>query len=494
VHLNGVGETEWTDRRFIRDVLFANLPAPFLRLRSYIWLVVFSRTVGLSGVGAWALFDTTLSLATTGGTMLLGHAMMRFASGERDRRETSIAIATVLLAVTAACSVISLFLLIFGGSLSDAIFHRPVGRQLLLVIAAVLIFDAVFEEIKGFYRARRENRVVAGMVLTRALPEGLLMVAAAFAFRSIVAVAWTYCACAMIAAMLALACLIRSKAVRQALPSVAVLRQYLGYSVPLLPGVLSTVASMRADRYIIGYFCNLETIGIYAVCTAIAAINMAVLAPISDVLLPELADLHDRFARDALCRRFAGVQKAVLGFAGGVALICLVFPSEAMRFATSVAHPAGPHTLRLLGLQGIITAIAFLYGLLLSIRLRVWIKSLIALATGVLVVGLDLFLIPRFGLPGAALAQVIAAGVALCLTLIPTWDMFKESFDKPWLIRLGIAFGSVAAIGLFSTPDKLTAINAALRLGAGLSGYFVMLIVAGYISHGDLQSLRENFR
>jgi O-antigen/teichoic acid export membrane protein len=458
-----------------------------------MWLVVFSRTIGLDGVGAWALFDTTLSLSTTGGTMLLGHAMMRFTSGERDRRDTSSAIVTVLLTVTAACSVISLLLLIFSGSLSGAIFHRTAGRQLLLVVAVVLIFDAVFEEIKGFYRARRENRVVAGMVLARALPEGLLMVAAAFAFESIVAIAWTYCACTVIAAMLALECLIRSKAFRPALPSIAVLRQYLGFSIPLLPGVLATVASMRADRYIIGYFCNLEAVGIYAVCTAIAAINMIVLAPISDVLFPELADLHDRSAKDAFCRRFAGVQKVVLGLAGGVALICLAFPSEAMRLATSVAHPAGPHTLRLLGLQGIITAIAFLYGLLLSIRLQVWTKTVIALGSGALIVALDWFLVPRFGLPGAALAQVITSGLALCLTLIPTWDMFRESFDRPWLMRLGIAFGLVAASGLFWTSDKLTTVSAALRLAAGLGGYFIMLLVTGYISLRDLQSLRSSF-
>src|ERR1700677_3411726 len=157
--LNSPAEAKWTDRMFMRDVLFANIPAPFLRLRSYAWLVVFSRTTGLAGVGAWALFDTTLSLATAIGTLLLGHAIMRFSSGERDQREASTALATVLVAVTAACGLLGLLITIFGNSLSRALFHRSEGRQLLTVIAAVLVFDAVFEEIKGFHRARRSNRV-----------------------------------------------------------------------------------------------------------------------------------------------------------------------------------------------------------------------------------------------------------------------------------------------------------------------------------------------
>ena len=485
-------ELNWTDRKFTRDVLFANVPAPFLRLRSYAWLVVFSRTTGLAGVGAWALFDTTLALVTTIGTLLLGHAMMRFSSGQRGQGEASSALATVLSAVTAACSVLAILIEIFGSSLSRALFHRSEGRQLLTVIAAVLVFDAVFEEIKGFHRARRANRVVAGLVLARTIPEGVLTVAAAIAFQRIVAVAWTYCLCAILAATLGLTHLFLSKAVRPVMPSLAVLRQYLGYSAPLLPGVVATVAAMRADRYIIAHFCTLQAVGIYTICAAIAAINLIVLFPISDVLFPELADLYDRGAWAAFHARFGGVQKFVLGVTGGVALVCIVFPAEAIRLATSVGHPPGLLTLRLLGLQGILAAIAFLYGLILSIRLQVWGKTSIALITGILLVGLDLILVPRFGLPGAALAQAIAASLALSLTLAPTWDIFRQTFNLCWLPRVAIAFAAVALPAASSTPNNLTFVSAGLRIIMGCAAYLILLFITGYLRYADLRSVRED--
>lgn len=477
----------------MRDVVFANIPAPFLRLRSYAWLVVFSRTTGLAGVGAWALFDTTLSLATALGTILLGHAMMRFSSGKQNQREASTALASVLAAVTAACSVLGLLILIFGTSLSRALFHHSEGRQLLTVIASVLVFDAVFEEIKGFHRARRANRIVAGLVLARTIPEGLLTIAAAIAFHKIVAVAWTYYICAIVAATLGLVHLYRSKVVCPVLPSLAVLRQYLGYSAPLLPGVVVTVAATRADRYVIAHFCTLEAVGIYTVCAAIAAINMIALLPIGDVLFPELADLYDRRAWGAFHARFGGVQKFVLGLAGGVAIVCIVFPGEALRLATPMRHPGGLLTLRLLGLQGILAALSYLYGLILSIRLQVWSKSSIALITGTLLIGLDIFLVQRFGLPGAALAQVIVAALALSLTLAPAWGIFRQSFNLCWLPRVAIAFAGVALIAMVSAPGELTFVSAGLRIMMGCGGYLVLLVLTGYVGYADLIYLREAF-
>ena len=72
-------------------------------------------------------------------------------------------------------------------------------------------------------------------------------------------------------------------------------------------------------------------------------------------------------------------------------------------------------------------------------------------------------LMPRFGLAGAALAQVIAAGVALSLTLAPTWDIFRQTFNLYWLPRVAMAFGVVALLAkTFSTGD-LTFMSAVIE-------------------------------
>ncbi|MGH9864324.1 MAG: hypothetical protein ACRD4H_02795, partial [Candidatus Acidiferrales bacterium] len=53
------------NRTFFRDIVFSNVPIPFQKARTYLWLVILTRTLGTEGFGAWSLFLVTLSSATT---------------------------------------------------------------------------------------------------------------------------------------------------------------------------------------------------------------------------------------------------------------------------------------------------------------------------------------------------------------------------------------------------------------------------------------------
>src|SRR5947209_8193480 len=83
-------------KKFVRDTLFAHLPLPFLKLRTYLWLVAFAHCLGVAGYGVWSLFSITLSMAVGVASLNLGSAMMRFLGGERSAEELSAAWSTVL--------------------------------------------------------------------------------------------------------------------------------------------------------------------------------------------------------------------------------------------------------------------------------------------------------------------------------------------------------------------------------------------------------------
>src|SRR5207302_1895389 len=90
---------QFTTKRFVRDVLFVNLPLPFLKVRTYVWMVVFTQAMGTAGYGTWSLFNTTLGILTALTSLSLGSAMMRFLSGERTPAETGAVWSTVLVTV-----------------------------------------------------------------------------------------------------------------------------------------------------------------------------------------------------------------------------------------------------------------------------------------------------------------------------------------------------------------------------------------------------------
>ena len=485
------GAAAWTSRKFIRDVVFANLPGPFQRLRAYIWLVVFSYSMGMAAVGAWALFEMTLSLSISASTLLLGHAMMRFLSGVRSREETNAGFSSALWMVVVSSLAVGAGVVLLAGPLTRGIFHGGDGRNLLFIAAAVLVFDSVYEETRGFLRARRENRDWAVVTLGRLLPETVVTVLVAIVTRSIVATALAYLVWAALASVGAVLFVRSAAGVRLVIPELLVLKRYLSFSLPLMPGTMALVAATRLDRYIIAYFLDLREVGIYSICFAVAGLGPVLVAPIGDVLFPELADLYETSRWDAFYARFAGVQKFILAVVVGSAALLLAFPRETLRLVTPVAYTEGASALALLGIRGVFMVALTFYGMLLNLRLKVWCWTTIYVSMGAVVLALDLLLVPWAGLYGAAISQLVATALGAIAVIALEWETCRRSFAPGWLVPTGIAFGAVCMLAWLRPAGELTVAHSILRLFFGGTVYITALALTGYARREDLRPFRD---
>jgi O-antigen/teichoic acid export membrane protein len=491
---SSLGAAAWTSHKFIRDVLFANLPGPFQRLRACIWLVVFSYSMGMAAVGAWALFDMTLTLSISLATLLLGHAMMRFLSGTRSPQEASAGFSSVLGMVVVSGLVVGGGVAILAGPLARPIFHGGDGRSLMLIVAAALVFECVYEESRGFLRSRRENRNLAVVTLARLLPETAVTVGVALVARSIVSTAFAYLVCAILAAGGAVLFVKNEAGLRLMMPERAILKRYLSFSLPLMPGTMASVAAARLDRYVLAYFLSLREVGTYSICFTVAGLAPALVAPIGDVLFPELSDLYETARWDAFYARFAGVQKFILAVVLGAVALLLAFPREALRLVTPAAYAEGASTLALLGIRGVFMVALTFYGMLLSLRLKVWCWTAIYAAMGAVVVLLDLLLVPWAGIRGAAVSQLVATALGAIAVITIEWEACRRSFASVWLVPTGAAFGAVCLPAWLMRAGELTLARSVLRLFLGGGVYLAALFLTGYFGREDLRPFRDALR
>jgi len=486
-----VAQRRGATRKFVRDVFFSNLPIPFLKLRTYLYLVVFARALGPAGYGAWSLFMVTLGIATTLGTMNFGSSMMRFLSGNRTLKETNQGLSTVLLSVAVCSSVIGVILCTFSGNFASAIFRQS-DKTLVLLVAVVLSFDCVYEEMRGYLRARRLNRTWAFFSLSRIVPEALLTVAIGWWLRSVTAIVWTYLICGVLAAAIGMLYLINLRNFRFTKPSRPVLRRYAWFGLALLPGGLAYSLSVSADRYIVGYFLDLKQVGIYSVCFTISALGFFLVGPINDVLLPEMSTLYDAGDWDDFHRRFSGIQRFVFGFSVGATALLVVFPQHVLRILTTRDFYSGSYTLAILGLQGVFMSLLMLYIVMLQVRLRVWSTSLIWVGIGGVVVLIEIILLPRIGLLGAGLAQLVSsiAGAALVIGL--NWQLFRRTFLLSWVFQTGMAFAAVYATAFFWPSNFAGFFPSVARLAVATATFVLGLAVTGYLGLSDVKLLKES--
>ncbi|HEV2495915.1 MAG TPA: oligosaccharide flippase family protein [Terriglobia bacterium] len=478
----------------MRDVLFSNLPVPFQKLRTYLWLVVFSRALGPAGYGAWSLFNVTLGLGTCIVTMNFGTAMMRFLSGERTPEESSRAMCTVLSAVGALALTAGLLLAVFAKPLASAVFGRTDYGRLVILAAAALGFDSLFEEMRGFLRARRLNRTWALFTLARLVPETAALLLVGIWLSSVTAIAWTYLATGMISFGSGLVYLRAVRGLRWLQPSRTVLRRYTWFGLALLPGGLASSLSFSADRYLVGYFLDLRQVGIYSVCFTISALGFFLLGPINDVLFPELSALHDSADWNAFRERFSGIQKTVFGFSVGAMALLAVFPGAVLKIAASSDYLSGSRTLAILGLQGVFMSFAMLYGVILNVRLRVWASTALWLGVGIIVVILDLLLVPRIGIAGAALSQLISSVAGAAVLIGSHWRFFRMTFSISWLAQAGMAFAAVCAIPFVWQNAPMTLVWCAFKLVAGSIVFLLVLVLTRFLRPSEARLFREALR
>jgi O-antigen/teichoic acid export membrane protein len=480
-------------RQFVRDIFFSNLPVPFQKLRTYLWLVVFSRVLGPAGYGAWSLFNVTLGLGTCIVTMNFGTAMMRFLSGKRPPEESSRAMSTVLSAVGALALTLGGLLAVFSGPLAVAVFGRSDYGRLVVLAAAALAFDSLFEEMRGFLRARRLNWSWALFTLARLVPETVAMLLVGVWLSSVTAIAWTYLADGVIAVGVGFVYLRAVRGLRWCRPSRTLLTQYARFGLALLPGGLASSLSFSADRYLVGYFLDLRQVGIYSVCFTISALGFFLLGPINDVLFPELSALHDSADWSAFRERFSGIQKTVFGFSVGAMALLAVFPEAVLRIVASPDYVSGTTTLAILGLQGVFMSLAMLYGVVLNVSLRVWASTALWLGMGIAVVILDVLLIPHIGIAGAALSQLISSVAGAGVLIGSNWRLFRLTFSISWLAQAGMAFAAVCVIPFMWQGVSMTLVWCILKLVIGSAVFLLVLVLTRFLRPSEVRIFREAF-
>lgn len=473
------------------DVFFSNLPIPFQKARTYLWLVVLTRALGPVGFGAWSLFLVTLSSTTTVSTLNCGSSLMRFLSGERGRREVNQAFTTVLIMVGGAAGVLALLFAVCSRQISAIIFRSDHERTVVLLLGAALVFDSLFEEMKNLLRARRMNRSWAYLCVARLLPETLAIIVVAVCLRSVMAASWAYVGVSAFSVAGGMLYFSIRRDFQFAQPRTEVFSKYLSYGMPLLPGVLASTVSLGADKYLVSYYLGLKEVGIYSVCFAVSALVFFFTGPINDVLFPELSALYDAQQGDSFRRRFAAVQKFVFGFAAGAAALLAAFPRQILRLMAPRDFASGSDTLAILGVQGIFMAVVLLYVVILNVRLHVWYSTIFWMASGAAIVALDIALLPRLGIVGAAVSQLIVTAGGAFVLVETHWELFRQTFEPVWMLQNGVAFAVVygTAIAWHGDPGAMPLALLKICTGAGI--FLACLFLTRYVTWSDVKLLKE---
>lgn len=247
-------------------------------------------------------------------------------------------------------------------------------------------------------------------------------------------------------------------------------KEVMSFSVVVLGTGFLEFLMAQSDKILIGFYLGARDVGIYAVATTLVTFVPILLQSVNQIFSPSIADLYARGQQELLGRIFQTLTKWILGLTLPLAAVMIFFASPLMRIFGHDFEAGWP--ILIIGAVGQLVncgvgSVGYL--LLMSGNQRRLIR-IEAVMAGLMVL-LNLVLIPRWGITGAALGAAITnvVGNVWCLREVRL-KLGLSPYNRSYLhlalplagtltILLGLRLGFGAA------RSEWAVIGAALLLG-----------------------------
>ncbi len=268
------------------------------------------------------------------------------------------------------------------------------------------------------------------------------------------------------------------------------MRSMLAFGLPLVFAGLSFYVLSTADRYLIRYFMDEAAVGLYGMGVRVASIlTVAVFTPFRMVWNVALYDLGRRPDAQAVFARFTTQFTA-----GGILLVAgLAFFAELpLRHLLDERYWEAERLIGMLGASLLLFALSDVVKVGLLIREQTHLLPVRVIIAGACNLLLDIWLIPRMGIHGAALATVMSFAILNVVTVWMTRRTYPIPFERGRLLFLAAASaGLAAAYGL--SLDFGDAARFGFR-GAALVAFAVTSLATGAIEPRDLVGFAKDLR
>ncbi len=293
-------------------------------------------------------------------------------------------------------------------------------------------------------------------------------------------------AAACVAAMIALARVHRRLVPGDlpARPIVAIARSFWRFSAPRGVAAAFQVTVLWFDVLLLGLFRPTAEVGVYAAVSRIVMVGTFALQAVRLAIAPQIAGLLAREDRDGAQTLYQTATWWLIAVSWPLLLTLACFAPLLLR-VFGPAFTSGQDALAILAVAmlvnlgtGNVTVVLLMGGK------SSWNLVNTAVAIG-LNVGLNLLLIPRFGMEGAAVAWAVSIVVDNLLALTEVWWFLgMRPFGRGYAIVVAGALLCVGGIGL----------AVRLTIGATVPGLAVFLITAGAAYTAVLLRWRDALR
>lgn len=414
-------------------------------------LPLLTRRLSPAEYGLWAQSTVLSSMALPVVLLCLPTAVVRFFAagvGAAERRRW-------MRRIVAAFAVVFGFLGLAAWSARDALARSVYGSDALggfiAPLLALVAADALFDLLIAFLRAAFRTRRIAVLMLTRGATRFAAFGLALAVFDAGFGAAFTGFVLLQLAVVgIAFGLELRGGGEVGAAPVEPAIgwATLLGFSLPLVLLAGLGAVNAYADRFVLTQSLGLETVAVYAAAASLLSVTSVAYTVLGFTLFPVLAKLWAEGEAARVTALATGAMRVFLFLALPFVLWFACVAGTALPMVTTQAYQLPGAVVLLMGLASIGFGLyqIFLYLLLLA----GWgLRTVgLMLVVAALNLGLNLVLVPRFGVAGAAAAAAVSNGVLAALAY--TVARLRAHARFPWANAARIGGCSLLGAGVLA--------------------------------------------
>jgi len=478
-------------RNFVKDLL-KYLPAQIVpALVGLIAIPIVTRLFPPADYGNYVLVIATVSVLTAIVGWLSMSIIRFYPACERDGRLQEL-YGTVIKWLL--ISVITLTA-IFSGIISAA--RTKLGDQLyylMLIGTLVFVLSATFYTLQHFLRAKRRIGWYSFFSIWQSVARlgiGIaLVITLGFGIDGLL---WG----AVLSSAIAIPLLWKSaigKIPWKKGSSVELAKEMAKYGFPLVVGNLAAWILSLSDRYILEFFRGAHEVGIYSASYAISEKSILLLAslfmlasgPIGMNIWEKEGEKKSKEFVNKLTRYYLLIcLPAVVGLS--------VLARPVIDVLTAPEYYQGFRIVPLVALGGFFLGLQQRFQAGLAFHKRTNLIMIGIIASGLLNLGLNFLLVPRYGYMAAAVTTVISYAVLLVAMITVSRRYFVWEFPFRSLAKTAFASG-VMAVAIYPVGNSITAyplINLIIAAFLGVAVYLVVLFFLKEIQPEEREVIRQ---
>ena len=459
--------------RQVGYVIGANIA---MLLLSFVRFPILTKGLGVTLYGTWSLINVTISLVVPFALLGLSSAVPRFLAAETDRdriREDFLSTSSVVFVSGAAFSIL---LFVISDYLAALIF-KDVNLSFYVKLASILVFFTSMTRLTlVFFQMQRRIGLYATLQLGHTASQVVLIILFLLLGYKLVGVITAVAVSGMLFCFIQLFVVLRQVGLHS--PRFLNIKSYLKWGVPLTPSSMILWIIRGSDRYMVSYFIGVTAAGVYSAAYRLGDYASFVLTALSIVLYPTIVKSYEKGNIGETTKYLKYSLKYFMMIAIPSAFGLSILAEPLLSILTRPEFLAGVSVVPFVAFGAVLFGFYRICLYIIYIANKTYLTVRLLGASAALNIILNIILIPRMGIVGAAIASLIAHGILGMLTLILSRRYLEFDLSIPFILKSTVAAAIMMLCIWLINPETITLVI--LSICVGVLVYFgVLLLIRG---------------